>query len=116
MQETKERTCAERIEENLNALRAELDALNAREDDRAGDELADMSLHIETHYETTVTLSWGGPADYLHIVHNGEEVLKVTYRFSDWFDTAIIEVGEEDETIWGYAQHIIEGQELAEVN
>jgi hypothetical protein len=112
MQETKQRTCAERIDENLNSLRADLDALNARDDDGALDELAEMALCIENMQETTVTLSWGGPADYLHIIHNGDEVLKVTYRFSDWFDTAIVEVDESDETIWAYAQHIIEGQEV----
>jgi hypothetical protein len=115
MQETKERTCAERIEENLTNLRDELNALNGRDDDGALDELAEMPLHIETHYETTVTLSWGGPADYLHIVHNGEDVLKVTYRFSDWYDTATVEVDESDETLWAYAQHIIEGQEFKAV-
>jgi len=109
MSETKERTCAERIQENLNYLREELKTLYEREDEGAFEELCEMAYGVETHYETVVTLSGGGPADYLEITHDGRDVFTVTYRFSDWFDTATVSVDRSDENIWAYAQHIIEG-------
>jgi hypothetical protein len=78
-----------------------LDRANEGED-KAVEELYENALSVETVKETTVTLSWGGPADYLHIKHHDGEVLGVVYRFSDWFDTATVEL-DETSPLWDYA-------------
>lgn len=67
----------------------------------------DPALSIDTHKVTTVCLSYGGPADYLEISHSGLEIIRVIYRYSDWFDTAT-RVVLEDSPLYTYAQSIIE--------
>jgi hypothetical protein len=76
-------------------------------DEGALDEVTNLPLCIETKQETTITLSYGGPADYLHITHDKGEVLRVVYRFSDWFDTATEEL-DETSPLWDYASDLIQ--------
>jgi hypothetical protein len=35
------------------------------------------------------------------------EIKRVTYRYSDWFDTATVNV-EEGSALWQYAEYVIE--------
>ncbi len=119
--DTKEKTCADRIadqlageEENLKAIYAVLDGTNdGSEIDEAQEELYNYALGMNTIKETTITLSWGGPASYLEILHDGAEITKLTYRFSDWFDTATQEITDEDSSLYRYAQEMINIQEGA---
>lgn len=107
MLETKQETCANRISAELKNTEDLVKGLMARTDDEGYQELAELPLDIETKKETTITFSYGGPADYLHITHDKGEVLRVVYRFSDWFDTATIEL-DETSPLWGYAEQVIE--------
>jgi len=115
---TKEATCAERIasqlaseEENLKAIYEVLDGTNdGAELDEAQEELYNYALGTITHQETIFTLSWGGPASYIEVIHNGAEIVSVVYRFSDWFDTATQELDEES-PLYRYAQELINIQE-----
>ena len=110
MQETTQK-CADRISEALKSREEDIKLLMSSSNDEDYEQLCEIPLSIETVRETTVTLSWGGPADYLHIIHADGEIKRVTYRFSDWFDTAIDEL-DETSPLWDYAQFIVESMGL----
>jgi hypothetical protein len=105
MTTTKELRCSERIGAELKDRAEYVKGLLAGNDDDL-EALNNLPLCIETKQETTITLSWGGPSDYLHITHDKGEVLRVVYRFSDWFDTAIEEL-DETNPLWDYAENVI---------
>lgn len=110
MQVTQSNKCSDRIAGQLKDRETYLKDLQNRAndgDEQAGEEVWELALGIETVTETTVTLSWGGPADYLHIKHHDGDILGVTYRFSDWFDTATEEL-DEISPLWDYAVQIVE--------
>ena len=117
--DTKERTCADRIadqlageEESLKAIYAVLDGTtDGSEIDEAQEELYNYALGIDERQETVITLSWGGPSSYLEITHRGTEIYEITYRFSDWFDTATKKITDEESSLYRYAQEMINIQE-----
>jgi hypothetical protein len=120
MNDTKEaRHCADRIADNLAGEEATLKEIykkldgNSNEIDEAQEELYNYALGISTIKETTITLNWGGPASYLEILHDGAEITQLTYRFSDWFDTATKEITDEESALYRYAQEMINIQEGA---
>ena len=120
MNTTKEaQRCADRIadqlaseEQNLKEIYERLDG-NSNEMDEAQEDLHNYALGINTIKETTITLSWGGPASYLHILHDGADITQLTYRFADWFDSATEEITDEDSSLYRYAQEMINIQEGA---
>jgi hypothetical protein len=105
MTTTKELRCSDRIGAELQDRANYVKGLLTGDDDDL-EALNNLPLCIETKQETTITLSWGGPSDYLHITHDKGEVLRVVYRFSDWFDTAIEEL-DETSPLWDYAENVI---------
>ena len=127
MNDTKEaRNCADRIadhlaseERNLSDIYAVLDGkIKPTEDqsetqtiDEAYSDLYNYALGMNTIKETTITLSWGGPASYLEILHDGGDITQVVYRFSDWFDSATQEITDEESSLYRYAQEMINIQE-----
>ena len=121
MNETKEATCAQRIadqlaseEQNLKEIYAVLDSTNdGAEIDEAQESLYNYALGMNTIKETTITLSWGGPSSYLEILHDGADITRLTYRFSDWFDTATEIITDDESNLYRYAQEMINIQEGA---
>lgn len=119
MEATKEQSCADRIADQLASEERNLGDIYRVIDDPAGqledayEELYNYALGINTIKETTITLSWGGPASYLEILHDGAEITRLTYRFSDWFDTATQEITDEESPLYRYAQEMINIQEGA---
>ena len=116
--DTKELTCAERIDDNLTSTEESLKDIFMLIDDGRDEEmeqgyelLYDYALGLDTRQETIITLSWGGPASYLEVTHRGADIYTITYRFSEWFDTATQEVTDEESAIWRYAQDVINTQE-----
>jgi len=120
--------CADRIadqlaseEENLKAIYSVIDGnydeqseeSETQQMDNAYEELYNYALGSNTIKETTFTLSWGGPASYLEILHDGAEITQVVYRFSDWFDSATQEITDEKSPLYRYAQEMINIQEGA---
>ena len=98
-------TCKDRIKERLKSLNDDLTALyNNPESDEYFD---DPALSIDNYTLTVVCLSYGGPSSYLEIKHKEGEIVSVTYRFSDWFDTATTPV-YENEPAYDYARSIVE--------
>jgi len=103
---TKENTCANRVDDEMKDREAQIEALLNNPESDGND---DPALSIDTHQVTRVCLSWGGPSDYIEIRHQGQYIDGVTYRFSDWFDTAT-RVVLEDSPLYTYAVEVIEGQ------
>jgi len=122
----KELTCAERIADSLKnteeSLGAIYDAIEGKVDqeseesetsqmDAAYSELYEYALGIDSSKHTVITLSWGGPASYLEVIHRGTDIHTLTYRFSDWFDTATELITDEESAVYRYAQEMINIQE-----
>jgi hypothetical protein len=101
---TTKQECKDLIDDNLKEREEQIKELLNNPDSDCND---DPALSIDTKKITTVCLSWGGPADYLEITHQGLEIDKVIYRYSDWFDTAT-RVVLDDSPLYTYAQSIIE--------
>jgi hypothetical protein len=68
------------------------------------------ALSIDSYTLTSICLSYGGPSSYLEVKHDGSDIVSVTYRFSDWYDTATVSVSEW-EPAYQYARGIVEGLE-----
>jgi hypothetical protein len=104
----KQASCADRIKDSLKYLNEDLTAMmnNPNHDDY----FDEPALSIDTYTLTSVCLSYGGPSSYLEIKHQGSEIHTVTYRFSDWYDTATVPV-LESEPAYEYARGIVEGLE-----
>lgn len=104
---TEQLTCADRIRESLDSLNEDITALMDNSD---SDDNDDPALSVDTFKLISVCLSYGGPSSYLEIkATEYNEIISVTYRFSDWFDTATLPVFESDPA-YKYAEYIMEGQ------
>lgn len=101
-------TCQDRIKDSLASLNDDLTALYSNPE--SDDYFNDPALSVDHFQLTSVCLSYGGPSSYLEIKHIGSEIITVTYRFSDWFDTATTPV-LECEPAYDYARSIVEGLE-----
>lgn len=103
--QTKQETCAQRIDQQLKEREEEISALISNPDsDWIQD---DPALSIDRREVFTICLSWGGPADYIEVTTNAGEIESMLYRFSDWFDTATITLDEES-PLWEYARFQVE--------
>ena len=103
--ETKQETCAQRIDEQLKSREEDLKALLDNPNSDWGQD--DPALSIQKREIVEICLSWGGPADYVEIHLTEGEVDKVLYRFSDWFDTATVEI-DKDSPLYTYAMFHLE--------
>ena len=103
--ETRQETCAQRIDEQLKGREEQIKALLDNPDSDYGQD--DPALSIQKREIVEICLSWGGPADYIEIHLTGGEVDKVLYRFSDWFDTATLEIDKES-PLYTYAMFSLE--------
>jgi hypothetical protein len=100
--------CADRIKESLSSLNDDLTALYSNPE--SSDYFDEPALSIDNYTLTVVCLSYGGPSSYLEIKHKDGDIGSVTYRFSDWFDTATVPV-LDSEPAYEYARSIVEGLE-----
>ena len=106
LQEIKDKSCAGRIKESLASLNEELTQLT--NDPNSDEYFNDMALSVDTYKVIKICLSYGGPSSYLEVMTDNEgEVMSVTYRFSDWFDTATLPVFEH-EPAYAYALEMLE--------
>jgi hypothetical protein len=102
------KTCKGRIKDSLASLNEELTVMmdNPNHDDY----FDEPALSIDSYTLTSICLSYGGPSSYLEVKHVGTDIISVTYRFSDWGDTATLPV-YESEPAYEYARGIVEGLE-----
>lgn len=108
MKKQEAKSCKGRIKQELASLNEELTKLMSDPD--SDEYFDDPALSIDNYTLTTVCLSYGGPSSYLEIKHHEGVILSVTYRFSDWFDTATLPV-YDTEPAYEYARSIVEGLE-----
>jgi hypothetical protein len=101
---TKPLTCAERIADELASTESYIAAALAAASNPDADEYQEgVEVYSIRRTETIqLQLSGGGPADYVEIIHREGDILSVWYRFSDWFDTATLQV-REDSPVYEWA-------------
>jgi hypothetical protein len=87
MSDTKQATCAERIRGQMDRLKEMLTLGEIDEGDILG---------IDRTETIGICLSWGGPSEYVELDRRDGDVIAVRYRFSDWFDTAVLDVDESN--------------------
>jgi len=102
------KNCADLIKENLASLNDDLKEM--MENPNHDDYFDDPALSIDDFQLTSICLSYGGPSSYLEVKHQGSDIISVTYRYSDWFDTATLPVFDF-EPAYEYARNIIESRE-----
>ena len=114
---TKELNCADRIaselantESYLREVYTRLESDDAVANEEASIELNEYPLGISTAQFTVITLAYGGPAEYIEVTHDGFNIIRAVYRFSDWFDTATLEL-DESSPLYRFAQEVIEVEE-----
>lgn len=98
-------SCGQLVHRNLLIREDQIKELMS--DPNSEDYFDDPALSIDTTKLTKVCLSYGGPADYLEIEHADGEIIRLGYRYSDWFDTAVTYL-QDDSPLWQYAQNIVE--------
>lgn len=113
--DTKQATCEERIDAQLQAL--EEDVTNILRgyydgEDDGFEAWNEYPLAVSTRLVTKIELSWGGPSDFLTVEHDENHIYGVTYHFQDWFDGAKREV-EQGSKVWEYAASVIEARQEA---
>lgn len=109
----KELKCEDVIEGHLSLLETHCKVLLADYydgDEEGLDRWNNFPLAVSTRKETKIELSWGGPSDYLSVIHNECEIYSVTYHFQDWFDGALRQVREGSQ-VWEYVQTVITARE-----
>ena len=103
----KNKSCADKIKGELESLN---DGLKEMMDNPNHDDyFDDPALSIDEFQLTSICLSYGGPSSYLEVKHQGSDITSVTYRYSDWFDTATLPV-YESEPAYEYARSVIESR------
>lgn len=112
-------TCEQRVEAQKNSREkwfAELfEAIENQEPydgyEDPTDALYETPLGIDKYSVMKITLSAGGPADWLEVIYEMEGnisfIISVTYHFQDWFDHAERKV-YRDEALYQYAEQMLE--------
>ena len=85
------KSCAGRIKESLISLND--DITNSMNNPDYDDYFNDTVLSIDTYKVTKLCLSYGGPSSYIEITTDSSgEIIEMLYRFSDWYDTATLNI------------------------
>jgi len=86
----------------------EIEAEDIISADEAQEEVYSMAYGIETYSVARVIWSGGGPADWIEITYNRDDIIKIEYIYQDWYDGARLDV-DEDSAVYRYAESIMEG-------
>lgn len=124
--DTKQATCEERIHDHMEGREQYITKLDAiingkastfdedynppeeMDEEAARERLDELPLGIELRRYVRITLSTGGPADYLDAELDADgRVQSVSYHFADWFDHAE-RVVPEDSALYRYAEYMAE--------
>jgi homoserine kinase len=71
-------------------------------------ELSDFPAHIESFKVIKITLSGGGPADWIEVkTDNTGYILGMEYHYADWYDHAERKISENS-YLWDFAAQIAE--------
>lgn len=126
--ETKNKTCEDRIMENLESCEEDLDLFYSILDDNLDpddeddalkiakiedngydeDSIYEYALGVSTKKVIRIDLSTGGPGSFIEAeVDDNNDVVEVFYYFQDWFDGAKRKVSTNS-PIYRYAQEMAE--------
>ena len=114
---SKDKTCAERIEDELQSRAEHFEELfNSVEDteksDEAYDELNNIALEISVYKTVKILMSTGGPADWIEVkLDEDNDISGMTYHFADWFDHASTKISK-DSYLWDYAEYAMQSINL----
>jgi hypothetical protein len=113
----KEKTCEQIIDSQMANRNEYLEELNDIIGDNESDSekideairaMVDFPAHIETFKVIKITLSGGGPSDWIEVkTDNDGYVRKMTYHYVDWFDGAERKI-PENSYLWDFAMQIVE--------
>jgi len=115
MQDTRDKTCAERIENQMRGRKEQFEELFARADsendderEQAQDEIYELPLAVSTIKVWRIDLSTGGPGDWLEVhVDSDGDATRVEYHFNDWFDHASMVLdGDDRDTFLNFAAQV----------
>jgi hypothetical protein len=92
--------------ENLNDIIGDNEA-DGYDVDNALEELANLALAIDSYKVVKITLSTGGPADWIEVkLDSDNSITGMTYHYADWFDHASERI-YKNEYLWSYAEEIV---------
>ena len=70
--------------------------------------LSDFPAHIESYKVIKITLSGGGPADWIEVKTDNDGYIRgMEYHYADWFDHAERKISENS-YLWDFAAQIVE--------
>lgn len=115
---TEKQTCEQVIDSHMQDRNIYLEELNdvigdvdssAEASEEALRALSEFPAHIETYKVIKITLSGGGPADWIEVkVDEDGYVRGMTYHYSDWFDHASRKI-DSNSYLWDFALQIVDG-------
>lgn len=112
---TEDPSCADRIDKQMESRENDLEEIYDQiesEDIEVTEEgwtnYHSLPLEIVEYRVVKILLSTGGPADWIEVtLDNDDEIVRMSYHFSDWFDHAEKSVSRNS-YIWQYASEVIE--------
>jgi hypothetical protein len=118
--ETEKKSCEQVIDSHMADRNEYLENLNdiigdnesSSEDvENALIELSEFPAHIESCKVIKITLSGGGPADWIEVkVNDYGDVTGMTYHWQDWFDHASRKI-YSDSYLWDFAMQIVDTEQ-----
>lgn len=114
---TENKTCEQLVDSQMQDRNIYLEGLDDIINDSESDsekieealtELRDFPAHIETYKVMKITLSGGGPADWIEVkLDEDDDVMGMTYHYADWFDHAERKI-YSDSYLWDFAMRIVD--------
>lgn len=105
------KSCAARIYDEMQSREETIQELWVKSfddfDDEAQDELWNLFLDISTKKVVRIDLSTGGPADWIEVWYEGDEISEMVYHFADWFDHAERKISYGS-MLWTWAESLID--------
>ena len=114
---TENQTCEQIIDSCMQNRNEYLEGLNDIIGDNESDsekieealiEISEFPAGIESYKVIKITLSGGGPADWIEVkTDNTGYILGMEYHYADWFDHAERKISENS-YLWDFAAQIVE--------
>jgi diaminopimelate decarboxylase len=114
---TENKNCEQLIDSQMQDRNEYLEGLNDIIGDNESDtekveealrELNEFPAGIESYKVIKITLSGGGPADWIEVkVDQVGYVMGMTYHYADWFDHAARKISENS-YLWDFAMQIVD--------
>ena len=113
---TENKSCEQLIDSQMQDRNVYLEGLNDIIGDTESDsekveealsELGDFPAGIESYKVIKITLSGGGPADWIEVkTEDDGYILGMEYHYADWFDHAERKI-PENSYLWDFAAQIV---------